>query len=548
MGTYKDVDVTNVVLDDVRNLQDNMEQLNIDIPDLQSRMTAVEADVGESTETLHTYASPFTTGTGYDSTETEQDLSTAIVESPVAPRLQGRSVTNIVQGEDIANAGTVSFDSITGYEYYDSLHNIIINGDDTQKTVTNDSGTTANIMVMPVPHWAQSLTASEKLITMKSIADKGWFYGLKGTDGTRVSSLSQNLFDGVVQSGSSVTSVKLSEKSFSITPISSSALDVVIIPNVKFKPNTVYTFSGLHKQTGTYNSRLRIRYTDGTVTNFDQPPQTGLYESFSISSTVGKSIQEINPTYTTGGQTTTYDDFQITEGTTAPTEYIPYQSSTSDFPTVGHGLNAHDEILNDNGWKRIKRHEISAIPTATAISVANLPLAKSGGRFMLLQDNGRYEEGLIDGSVATDDAGDIIYELAVPTTTTPIISNSIQVHPNGTVYIDGLSVERFTASGTTHVLTGDFVSVDELYIIGANDELEETTISYNESTKTLSGLTDTTTYLAKGTPSYHIGTITYLDYPFSKESRNSFTASEVTRMTKQMQIMQDTIALLIAKG
>lgn len=42
MGTYKNVDVTNEVLGDVRNLKDNMEQLNIDIPDLQSRMTAVE--------------------------------------------------------------------------------------------------------------------------------------------------------------------------------------------------------------------------------------------------------------------------------------------------------------------------------------------------------------------------------------------------------------------------------------------------------------------------------------------------------------------------
>jgi hypothetical protein len=64
------------------------------------------------------------------------------------PTVEGRTVTNIVDGAGIANLGTVTFASVFNYKYFDVLHGTILTGTGSDMTVTNDTGATKDIAVI----------------------------------------------------------------------------------------------------------------------------------------------------------------------------------------------------------------------------------------------------------------------------------------------------------------------------------------------------------------------------------------------------------------
>ena len=108
------------------------------------------------------------------------------------------------------------------------------------------------------------------------------------------------------------------KKTYTITVSSNNykALDMV------FKENTKYTFSAYIKQnSSSTNIRLKIRYTDGTLSNalFTQSTSEVYLSETSKS---GKTISEVQWEFGNNG-TATFRNFQIEEGDTA-TQYEPY--------------------------------------------------------------------------------------------------------------------------------------------------------------------------------------------------------------------------------
>jgi len=69
--------------------------------------------------------------------------------SPPSLKLYGTTIVNLLgtTGKSVADTDTVSFSSVNGHIYFDSLHDLKISGDGTEKTITNDTSATADIAV-----------------------------------------------------------------------------------------------------------------------------------------------------------------------------------------------------------------------------------------------------------------------------------------------------------------------------------------------------------------------------------------------------------------
>lgn len=92
-----------------------------------------------------------------------------------------------------------------------------------------------------------------------------------------------------------------------------------LFPNIDFKPNTQYTFSGEMKTTATAFNGLNMKayYTDGEVeTIFADYYGTGVYRPFKFTSAKGKSITKIGCSYWSGGFQW-LKDFKIEKGVVA---------------------------------------------------------------------------------------------------------------------------------------------------------------------------------------------------------------------------------------
>lgn len=83
---------------------------------------------------------------------TETDIGSVSIPANAIGRalvgMDGLTATNIVNGADIANLGTVTFASVLNHKYYDVLHGTILTGTGSDITVTNDTGATADIAVI----------------------------------------------------------------------------------------------------------------------------------------------------------------------------------------------------------------------------------------------------------------------------------------------------------------------------------------------------------------------------------------------------------------
>lgn len=70
------------------------------------------------------------------------------VEVEISAILYGDTWSNDHGEADVINGGSVSFASVNGHKYYSSFGDEIIEGDGTEKTVTNNSGETIDILII----------------------------------------------------------------------------------------------------------------------------------------------------------------------------------------------------------------------------------------------------------------------------------------------------------------------------------------------------------------------------------------------------------------
>ena len=70
------------------------------------------------------------------------------VEVEISAILYGDTWSNDHGEADVINGGSVSFTSVNGHKYYSSFGDEIIEGDGTEKTVTNNSGETIDILII----------------------------------------------------------------------------------------------------------------------------------------------------------------------------------------------------------------------------------------------------------------------------------------------------------------------------------------------------------------------------------------------------------------
>lgn len=75
------------------------------------------------------------------------DVSANVVDGKLDMEQKGLTITNLVDGADIADSGTVSFNTVNGDKYFDTLNETIITGDGTEMSATNSSGATANMAI-----------------------------------------------------------------------------------------------------------------------------------------------------------------------------------------------------------------------------------------------------------------------------------------------------------------------------------------------------------------------------------------------------------------
>ncbi|MGI6176777.1 MAG: hypothetical protein ACOYJC_11630 [Christensenellales bacterium] len=110
------------------------------------------------------------------------------------PTVEGLTATNIVDGADIANLGTVTFASVLNHKYFDVLHGTILTGTGSDITVTNDTGDTADIAVIDLTNSYGSTSEPDASDCAKIFS---YFDGTKSISmPARVRSVGKNLFDG----------------------------------------------------------------------------------------------------------------------------------------------------------------------------------------------------------------------------------------------------------------------------------------------------------------------------------------------------------------
>jgi len=129
------------------------------------------------------------TQTYVESTQTEL-LINPVEGSPLGvQKITGESPINLVAGEAVPNGNSVQFDSITGVKYLDTFTGAFITGDNTTKTITNNSGDVADMMIIPLLSTSQlALTLAESLSRYPV-----YFEGLKSVENVNVTSTNNNI-------------------------------------------------------------------------------------------------------------------------------------------------------------------------------------------------------------------------------------------------------------------------------------------------------------------------------------------------------------------
>lgn len=109
----------------------------------------------------------------------------------VGGTIKGMTLTPLVAQSNVAVGGSVSFASVSGNKYYDSLHKTILTGTGSTMTITNDTTAVANINVIDLnAHGLQSKTAAE----MAQICPN-YISGTQSVTPMRVKSIGKNIFN-----------------------------------------------------------------------------------------------------------------------------------------------------------------------------------------------------------------------------------------------------------------------------------------------------------------------------------------------------------------
>ena len=172
-------------------------------------------------------------------------------------------------------------------------------------------------------------------LTDQQIKDKYiiYFEILKSVKNPEIKVNNKNLFDGdFITSKTDVDIRNISLDEFTIKVENLANRDITnVLPNLKFKSNQQYTFSGNIIASSTLSlARLRIVYTDGTAESIAVP--TTSLVAFEIVSAASKTIDYIS--YQSASDitiTTTYTNFQIEEGI-SKTNYLRNENSSKKYP------------------------------------------------------------------------------------------------------------------------------------------------------------------------------------------------------------------------
>ncbi|MCG8514566.1 MAG: hypothetical protein MI740_10520 [Halanaerobiales bacterium] len=164
-----------------------------------------------------------------------------------------------------------------------------------------------------------------------------WFDGTQSVGPKRMKSVGKNLFDGRFRDTSDVV-FSSNENYYIMERIDHGghAADNVM-PSIKFKPNTQYSFSAtVYEDYDTNNLRVIWLYADGTFSNMFVPTTTPtLAENLSVG---GKTVVGIGWTYSEGsGRTYISKDAKIQDAALPPINE-PYKQSLAYTPEVGRSL------------------------------------------------------------------------------------------------------------------------------------------------------------------------------------------------------------------
>ncbi|MCT4585677.1 MAG: hypothetical protein N4A54_12195 [Peptostreptococcaceae bacterium] len=186
--------------------------------------------------------------------------------------------------------------------------------------------------------------------------DMEWFKGVKPSD-VNIKSVGKNLFDNEWDlEDKGLTLTQKSKTEFVIKGIGNQNFDKNLFPNIKFKPNTQYTFSGECNEDLDKNTTLLIGYTDGSSDNIYTPKTTSSLQPFLSISKSGKTIEKIYYSYSSAGGSTTIKDFMIEEGINKTEYEEPKKSILEMDDWIGDGDQYNNGLLTKS-WGRIKLSE-----------------------------------------------------------------------------------------------------------------------------------------------------------------------------------------------
>lgn len=421
-NTDSDLVATDVkgALDELDSDVDTLEtDLATETDERKTKDAELEVKIAQVEETARKIAESDDVGTVEGNTVIT--LPKNVASGDMNVEVEGLTLEQLVDGADIADGNSVSFDSVSGVDYYDTLNSVIIAGDGTTKTATNSSGETADMMIIPVPPQLEGTTDADTIANIEeALNGQVLTKGLHSASGSvRLKAKGKNLFDGELEIGYIATTTGDN---------TSTTLHARTINYIKVANNNDYTITK-------YNDDLTV--LTGRVDWYEYD----INMNFIISKTnVSKITTETNTSYI---RFSIINDpninriIQLEQGDTS-TDYEAYKDTTlylKDDVRRSVGSVA-DTIERSNGkYYKVKRINTADVTGVVSVDTTNYTDALDGGLFINELDAGGTETGTI-GTDSTSGDGTLYYQLATPTTTELDADGQLIGDSKGQVTID----------------------------------------------------------------------------------------------------------------
>jgi hypothetical protein len=133
-----------------KSVKDAVEPIIEDVDDHETRLDTTELTLARQGQDLASVKQTLQQGNGaiLDFSDIGQVALDARATGRANPTVEGLTATNLVNGADIPDLGTVTFASVLNHKYFDVLHGTILTGTGSDMTVTNDTGAIKNIAVV----------------------------------------------------------------------------------------------------------------------------------------------------------------------------------------------------------------------------------------------------------------------------------------------------------------------------------------------------------------------------------------------------------------